>query len=164
MKKLMLTMFALVLAFGLAQSAYADRYVYSTSITGVTATASTNLPISGYIDKIELSQSAGRTCTVIVASYDANGTAIDTLMSTGSTSSDTLVVRPRAVGTTTAGVALTADSTTVATYSSSMSQLQIPYERILGAGNICVRLTGGDEAASSTNVVSVGIVYEPLKK
>ena len=163
MKKFLGIMFVALFALLAVSTARAESYVYSFSYpqTGVTAIASAALPINGYVDKIEISQNAQATSTVVVASYDVNGTAIDTLVSASANSADTLVVRPRFVGTSTAGVALTAATTTTASYYATV--LSVPYERAMVRGNVKVVVTPDGVGVGLTNTMTVAVFYQPAK-
>lgn len=162
MKKL-----ALILAvalFAVAGSVSADRYVYTASYTGFATTYSDWIPVSGWLDKIEISQTASRTCDVIVATYTAtgaNGSAIETFAACYGLAGSK-VVRPRVYGTSTAGAALTVTSTTTATYYESI--ITIPYERAMVSGNVAIKIQGSNLVAASTNDIVIGIIYEPTKK
>ena len=77
MKKALIGLVALVLV---TSGAWADSYTYTVSATnGVTTT--NNVVASGWLDKIEVSQSATHTATVVVATYDDLDTAVDTFAS-----------------------------------------------------------------------------------
>jgi len=100
---------------------------------------------------------------VTVASYAANGTtAIDTFLTLATATANT-IVRPRVIGTTTAGVALTGvvGSGIYGTNAVATTILTAPYERIMLGGDIRLKVVSGSVAP---NTVNARIYYEPTKK
>jgi hypothetical protein len=158
----------LILAAVLACSgAFADSVSATVTSTGAAA-YSAAIPASGWLDRIEIVKSSD-TGTVDIVIGTCSGTNfmekfvnIDDLAE----GTDTVVLRPRAVGTLlTAATALTAATTTYAgdatngTNAVVTTVLTAPYERMMLGGNLKLC------ANSTTNAVIVATIYfEPTKK
>jgi hypothetical protein len=162
MKKFMQGLMVLVAVLALGSVANADTAVYSVSVTGSQAIVySDALPVSGWLDRITVSQTAGATCTVTVAQY-AGTTAVDTYASLSALVGNK-VVRTRVIGTGNTGTALAAATVDNSTLTNNVTtQLSANYERILLGGNTKVAVTAA--AASPDNAVTVTLFFEPLKK
>ena len=157
MKKWIAMFGVAVLAVGVC---FADTFTTSAALWATSAKTN-SVVASGWLDKIEIGQTAAATCTVVLATYDQNGTAIDTLASSGTLTADTKVIRPRAVGTSSDGTALTPTAYT-GVETNMGTVLNVPYERVMIGGNAKVVVTG--LCAASTNDVTVTVFFEPLKK
>lgn len=137
--------------------AFADTFIYgSSAVTNGGTYTSGQITGAGWLDRVEVQQDAGGTCTVVVASYDANGTAVDTFC-TLSSQAGNKVVRPRFIGTTTAGVALTA-ALSDGTASNVTTQLTAAYERAWIGGNAKIKITG-TASCDTTNAVQVTLFF-----
>lgn len=158
MKKMLAFLAVIGLVVGTAQ---ADTYSYNVSQTSLAVTVSAALPVSGWLDKIEISHAgAGQTSTVVVATYDAASNAVDTIATASGVASK--VIRTRVIGTSNAGVDLAA-AYGVAQITNVTQQLVANYERILIGGNVKATVTGAGVTAG-TNNCTVTFYYEPLKK
>lgn len=162
LKKLTILAVAAMLSIG----AFADSYTFSTDAlsTNTEFELSGNLPISGWLDKIEVWQdeTLASTATVTVASY-AGSTAIDTFYTASvNQSSLTDVARPRIIGTTTAGVDLSG-VVVLSPTNAATTVLTAAYDRPMLGGNIkaLVTLT---TPGTVTNTVTVRIFYDPTAK
>ena len=122
----------------------ADSYTYSVTVTnGQALNLSDPLPVSGYIEKIEVVTESASTTTVTVATYSSASNAIETFASAiinGTTPQK--VFRPRFISTDIGGTNLTA--TTVNTPSNAVGTVtfSIPYERGFAGGNLRCAVTG----------------------
>jgi hypothetical protein len=147
----------------LVASAMADSYTYTTTCTNNKAIAySDPLPISGYIERIEVYQSSSvATTTVTVATYDGGGTtALTTFASKACVGNQ--VFTPRVVGSTTAGVTLVA-ATGSSSGTNTTTMLVVPYEKMMIGGNTKVAVTGGD-APLTAYTINVTVFYTPIKR
>ena len=151
-------MFALVAFAGMAK---ADSRTFSVAVTnGQAISISDQLPISGLLDKVEVTQSGGTNATVILATYDSAGTtAVDTLVTSGVLPGNK-VFRPRIVGTTTAGVTITGVNGTA---TNATTVLVANYEKPLVGGNLRYAVTAQSNGTVVTNTVRVVVYYEPVK-
>jgi hypothetical protein len=97
-----------------------------------------------------------------VAQYSST-TAIDTYASCSAIGGNK-IIRPRYLGTSTAGTAIAAvvGSGSDALTNLVTTVLSAPYERALLGGNTKVAVTAA--AVSADNTVTVTLFYEPLKK
>lgn len=139
----------------------ADTATVSLTVTnGQAITYSDQIPVSGYLDKIEVVASEGtsHTTTVTVATYSGT-TALETFASLSAWSTATKVVRPRVLPTDTTGTALAA---AVSDSNSVTRVLNVPYDRPLIGGNVKIAVTG--TANTGTNTVTAVLYYQPLKK
>jgi len=92
MKKLMIIAVSLLV---LAISAVADSDVQTVGIGNATGNTSGVFQASGWLDRFELSGTSTRTCTVTVASYDANDVAIETYVNGVQPRTSPVLVQPR---------------------------------------------------------------------
>lgn len=143
-----------------AVAVQADTYTYTYSVTTGDVITSSAVPVSGWLDKIEISQHANGTCSVVVATFDGT-TAVDTYATVANLTDTTKVVRTRLIGTGNSGTDLAAAN--VGTPSNAVPTL-LPtalYERPMIGGNTKIQITGESVPAQDVKVV---IYYEPLKK
>ena len=154
MRKIVIGLIVALCAVG----AFADSYTYTYTSLGNSTNTSDALPVSGWLDKIEVSGlGATRTNTVTVATYDGT-TAIDTLASATLTTAKVIRLRVQPTdntGTVIPAVAITGAETNVTTL------LTVPYGPVLVGGNLKCNIIN-DHANS--NDVKVVIYYEPLKR
>ena len=146
-----------------AMAARADFYEYSvTTATGAVTTVSAQIPVSGYLDRVEIIQTADRTNTFTIATYDST-TAIDTVVASGALTGNK-VIRPRIIGTTTAGVALAGVVATGTNTSAAASSVLVAgYEKPLVGGNLKVSILG-DAANVATTAVKVRFYFERFRR
>ena len=152
MKKL-LTFAAAVALF--ASFAVADSETVEVTAAGA-ATYSDAINISGYIERVELVKSTDNNVVDIdVATFDGT-TILESIVNIDAlaTATDTVVIRPRVVGTGLSGTALAAvTGTAVGTNTTTM--LTVPYERIMAGGNVKLKVT----AAAGTNATVKATIY-----
>lgn len=142
----------------LGVSALADSQQMTVVVTNTETEISAAIPVSGWLDRVEIQVTGSSTSAVTVASYASDGTtAIDTFVTLATATANT-VVRPRVIGTTTAGVALAAASTAA---TNATQVLVAHYERIMVGGDIRLKVVSGSAAA---NTVKATIYYEPTRK
>lgn len=115
----------------------------------------TNTTATGWLDKIEIvgGTDITGTWTTVIGTYTAAGGLIDTYATASVTTTNTFVIRPRLVGTTTAGTALT--STTNITG----GVLSTVLDRPLLGGNLLMKCTGG-----TTGTVTATLFFIPVAK
>jgi phospholipase/lecithinase/hemolysin len=132
-----------------------------TTTNGQPITYSDQIPASGYLDRIEIIQSGGTaaTSTVTIATYTGT-TAVDTVLTLSSLAGNK-VVRPRIIGTTTAGVNLAAAATGTNDYTAG-TVLAAPFERPLIGGNLKMAVTEAGGAAANT--VTAILYYLPTPR
>jgi hypothetical protein len=150
---------------GFAVLAHADTATVSLTVTnGQPITYSSAIPASGILDKIEVVQSDGAACTstVTVATYSGT-TAVDTFASLSALSGNK-VVRPRIIGTTTAGVNLAAavQNGSDAVTNNVGTVLVGAYEKPMVGGNVKLAVTGTSN--SGTNTVTATVYFTPVAK
>jgi hypothetical protein len=156
MKK-MLAVVAMVAC--VATVARADFYEYSvTTATGAVTTVSEQIPISGYLDRVEIIQTAGRTNSFTIATYDGT-TAVDTFVASGALTGNK-VIRPRIIGTTTAGVDIAGVS---GSGTNATTVLVANYEKPIVGGNLKVSILG-DAANVATTAVKVRFYFERFQR
>lgn len=158
MKKVLVSFVVLCL---LAFVASADSYTYTKAVTnGQPATLSDQIPVSGYLDKIELSTDLGAaaTCTVVVATYTVNSNAVETY-ATKAVGAAT-VIRPRFLATDNTGTAI---ATTTNTGTATATMLIANYEKPLVGGNLRIS-TAGTLSGATTNNLTCTIYYEPKQR
>jgi len=162
MKKIMCLF--LVALIGVAVLAQADTATVSLSVTnGQAISYSDAIPASGILDRIEVIQSdATATSTVTVATYSGT-TAVDTVASLSALVGNK-VVRPRIIGTTTAGVNLAAavQSGSDAVTNNVGTVLVGAYEKPMVGGNLKMAVTGTFNAG--TNTVTAKLYFTPVSK
>ena len=162
MKKLIGLMVVLV---GFAVLAQADTRTVALTVTnGQAITYSDAIPASGILDKIEISQTSTG-ALITVATYSGT-TALETLATVAAGTTQTKVIIPRRVGTTTAGVSLTA---AVQTGSDAVTNnvgtvLCAPYEAPVIGGNAKLAVTAHASAGTSTNTVTATLYFKPLAR
>ena len=156
MKKLIGIVGAVALASGLA---FAESITVSVTATNSETAYSAALPVHGVIDKVEYVKTGNSQADIVVASYDGT-TAIDTFVSKLNLAAGTQrgVVRPRVIGTTTAGVDITASTNAVG---ATATALVAAYEAPMAGGNVKVCVVNDE----STNVTaSVTIFFKPVQR
>ena len=163
MKKLSLTVLAMLalVAVSSAEVSTVGSIGFSTSTQN---SIIGDLPVSGYLDKIEMwGENAASTSSVVVATYTStnqSATAIDTYATVSSLAGTTpKVVRPRVIGTTTAGVDITAAATTTNSTSTMLGAL---YERPMIGSLTQIRITATVVAAAG-NTNQFRIFYTPVQ-
>jgi len=154
----------LVVLVGFAVLAQADTATVTLTVTnGQAITYSDAIPASGILDKVEIIQTAGCTATVAVATFSGT-TAVDTLVSLTSLVGNK-VVRPRIIGTTTAGVNLAAS---VQAGSDALTNLVSTalvglYEKPMVGGNLKLAVTAA-AATQADNTVICRVYFTPVAK
>lgn len=136
--------FLIISAFLLAGvGAYADSDTYTTTLTNTQpATLSGPRSVSGWIDKLEITCPPASTSVIMLATFTAGGMPVDILYSntvSATTTNAVVVARPRAIGTDSSATALTAASllnNTTNTGYGVGTAISIPYDRIMGGGNL----------------------------
>ena len=158
MKKIVSIML-FVLAFG--SLAMADTYSYEYIAAGNYTNVSDQIPVSGYLDKIELSGlGATRTSGVVVATYTGT-TAIDTLASVSALTTP-VVVRLRVQPTDNTGTVIPSVWSAAGTGGTNASTiLSIVYDKVLVGGNIKITIINAHVNAQTNKIT---FYYEPLKK
>lgn len=156
---------AAIIGASLTFGAYADSDVQTVSVPTIYVRTSGVFTASGYLDRIEISQTAALTSAVVVASYDAAGTAIETYANVSAFTGNK-VVRLRVIGTANTGTALTyAHQAGLDNQTNMVGQILVaPYERVLIGGNVKAVVTPGGTPTSSTNSVIIRLFYEPLQR
>jgi hypothetical protein len=152
MKKL-LTFAAAVALF--ASFAVADSATVEVTAAGA-ATYSDAINISGYIERVELVKSTDNDVVDIDVATFSGTTILESIVDINalSTSTDTVVIRPRVVGTGLSGSALAAVVTS-GPYGVATTALSVPYERIMAGGNVKLKVT----AAAGTNATVKATIY-----
>lgn len=151
----------LLAVLGIAGAAMADSQSMTVVVTNTETEISAAIPVSGWLDRIEIQVTGSSTSAVTVATYAADGTtAIDTVLTLSAATANT-VVRPRVIGTTTAGVALTAASAIGGTNEFAKTILTAPYERIMIGGDVRLKVVAGSAAE---NTVKATVYYEPTAR
>jgi len=139
---------------------YADTFTYTLEADNNTTNTSAALPVSGWLDKIELSgPGAGATNGVVIATYDGT-TAVDTLASVSSLTTPK-VIRLRVVPTDNTGTDLAAAFSALGKDTNASQVISIPYDKVLVGGNIKITTIN---TAGNDNDLKVVFYYEPLKK
>ena len=151
---------SMMVGFCVVGGAFADTYTYTLAAANNTTNISAALPISGYLDKIELSgPGAGATNNVVVATYDGT-TAVETLATVSSLTTPK-VVRLRVLPTDNTGTSLAAAFSALGTSTNASTLINIPYQKVLAGGNLKVTTIN---TAGNSNDLKVVFYYEPLKK
>jgi hypothetical protein len=158
MKRLLICAAAVAL---FASFAVADSATVEVTAAGA-ATYSDAINISGYIERVELVKSSDNDVVDIDVATFSGTTILESIVDINAlaTATDTVVIRPRVVGTGLSGTALAAvTGTAVGTNTTQM--LTVPYERIMAGGNVKLKVT----AAAGTNAtVKATIYYERTAK
>ncbi len=147
----------LALASGLA---FAESITVSVTATNRETAYSAALPVHGVIDKVEYVKTGNSQADIVVASYDGT-TAIDTFVSKLNLAAGTKrgVVRPRVIGTDTAGTDLTYGSALQLT---NVTQVLVAaYEAPMAGGNVKVCVVN-DETTNVTATVT--IFFKPVQR
>jgi hypothetical protein len=153
MKKMLGIMVALSVFAGIAQAAvYEETFTVTTNAAVVSAI----LPVAGTLDKVEVIQSAGVTNTIVLATYTGT-TAVDTYVSLADLTGNK-VVRPRIIGTTTAGVNLAAAANGTNDYTAG-TVLVAAYERPYIAGNVKATLTANEANAAASSTITLRLYF-----
>ena len=159
MKKLIVGLMAVAMLVGVS---LADTKSVIVTASGAAA-YSAAVPVSGWLDKIEIVKSDDNEVVDIdIGTFDGT-TAIDTFVNIDAlaTSVDKVVVRPGAVRTSAAGVAMTAVVAVGSTTNDVTTQIVVPVERIMVGGNVLVKVN----ASAGTNATVKAIFYfEPTDK
>jgi hypothetical protein len=153
---------SLFAVFALAGLVNADTFTWTSDVllTNGQISISADLPVAGYLDKVEVwNSTAGMTSAVTIASY-AGATAADTFVNLAAVGGTTpSVVRPRVIGTTTAGANLAAAVLATGDNSTNLvtTFLAANYEPIMLGGNTRVKVTG---TVAATNTVTVRLFFK----
>jgi len=140
---------------------YADTFTYTLEADNNTTNTSAALPVSGWLDKIELSgPGEGATNSVVIATWDGTN-AVDTLASVSSMTNTPKVIRLRVVPTDNEGTDLAAAFSALGKDTNASQVISIPYDKVLVGGNIKVRTIN---TAGNDNNLKVVFYFEPLKK
>jgi hypothetical protein len=152
MKKIL----AVLAVFGLLVfGVYADSVTVSLSVTGGQAIAySDPIPVSGILEKIEITQTAVTT-NIVIATYSGT-TAIDTYVSLSPLVGLTKLIRPAFLPTDNTGTALTASSDA---NTNSPRVLVIPYREAMIGGNVLLAV----DAMVADATVTATIYFTPVK-
>jgi hypothetical protein len=162
MKKVLVSFMAVL---ALVLSASADVYVWSGTVTNGAPVSTNALQVSGLLDKIEVSQSAGVavTSTVVVATFGADGSALETYASLTLTANK--IVRTRVCPTDNTGTALVAATSSGSAAPTNVTTiLTVPYQQPIIGGNVSAVLTATTIPASVTNTVTIKVFYDPLRR
>jgi len=155
MKKMTGIMVAALVVAGVARAAV---YEETFTVTTNAAVTSAILPISGTIDKIEVIQaSAAVTNSIVVATYSGT-TAVDTILTLTDLAGNK-VVRPRVIGTTTAGVNLAAAANGTNDYTAG-TVLVANYEAPYVAGNVKAVLTANAANAAVASTITLRFYFK----
>lgn len=144
-----------------ASMACADTYTYSLTAAVGSTNVSAAIPVSGYLDKIEIS-GAGGTSTVVIATYAGalGTTAVDTLATLTLTTPK--VIRLRVQPTDNTGTVIPAVYAAGGTGgTNAATMLVVPYDKVLVGGNIKISTIDSGATGDTTKYV---FYYEPLKK
>jgi hypothetical protein len=153
MKKMTGIMVAALVVAGVARAAV---YEETFTVTTNAAVVSGILPIAGTLDKVEVINAADRTNTVVIATYSGT-TAVDTYVSLADLAGSK-VVRPRIIGTTTAGVNLAAAANGTNDYTAG-TVLIAPFERPYIAGNVKATITANAANAANASTVTLRFYF-----
>ena len=157
MKRLLI--FAAAVAL-FASFAAADSATVEVTAAGA-ATYSDAINISGYIERVELVKSADNDVVDIDLATFSGTTILESIVNIDAlaTATDTVVIRPRVVGTGLSGSALAAVVTSgpygEGTNGVATTALTVPYERIMAGGNVKLKVT----AAAGTNATVKATIY-----
>lgn len=158
MKKVLI---GIMVLFALVSMASADVYSLDMTVTNGQTQYSDPLPISGYLDKVEVICKGGNalsTSMVVLATF--SGTTIVDMYVTNQITQPTAVkvYRPRFIGTTTAGTdiaAVTEASTLALTNIVATTVLQANYDKNLIGSNFKIKLYGVNIINTITNTVRI---------
>lgn len=141
MKKLV-TLLALVA--GLFACVANAAFVETTVTASGAAAYSDQIPASGYLDRIEIIKSGDNDVVDIDVATFSGTTIVDGLVDINAlaTATDTVVIRPRRVGTGVSGTALA--GALGANAGTNVTQVLVaPYERPMVGGNLKLKVTAG---------------------
>jgi len=156
----------LLLILSMAAGADVISWTSGDMTTNTTGETSDAIPVSGWVDKIEIwGVEEAATGTVTVCSY-ASDTTLDTYATVTVEEVTPKVVRPRVVGKTSAGTAL-AGVSYAAVYTNYngdtavTTQLTDEYERMMAGSTIKIRAVG--TVIVATNRYTVSIFFTPVQ-
>jgi len=155
-------MLALAVAFLAVGLIGAQADMTKNSGTVITNQVATSVIVaSGYLDRFVINQTDSSTTNTITIGIMDGTERVETLVSLADWTGDNIVVAPRKVGTSSAGVALAGATTTVldGTNIVATTVLSVPYEKYMIGGNLQISVTGG-----SGGDWSVQTFYEPTRK
>jgi hypothetical protein len=164
MKKVLIGLMAMGLVIGVAS---ADVYTTTMVVTNGESEYSDQLPISGYLDKVEVVLTGGdalSTNMVMLGTW--SGTTVTDIYVTNQITQPTAVkvYRPRFIGTTTAGTDIagaTASSTLASTNIVATTVLEAKYEKALVGSNLKIKLYGVGIINTCTNVIRIFTTDNP---
>jgi len=165
MKKiLMIALFA-----ALVGVAKADSRPVIVTVNGGLAGASAysdQIPISGWLDRVEIIKSDDNDVVDIDLATFSGTTLVESFVDLNAvpTATDKIVLRPRVTGTDIAGNALAASGLIVAGEITNVVNgvvATLPYERMMLGGNLKLKVTAG---AGTNATVQATIFFEPTKK
>jgi len=155
MKKLIAVLFLSLVATGAMAGGFA--WSSDTLSTAAQYQVSSDLPVSGELDKVIVwNNSAGCTTVVVIATY-AGDTIADVIFSNAVANTTPVVARPRRVGTDTAGTLLTSAYGNSVT-GAATTVISLPYERFVLGGLTKVKVLLQDAATTKTNETSVQFI------
>jgi hypothetical protein len=151
-----------IMGAGLVLAGIASAAVYEETFTVTTNAVVTSgiLPISGTLDKIEVIQaSAAVTNSIVVATYSGT-TAVDTILTLTDLAGNK-VVRPRVIGTTTAGVNLAGVAAGGTNTSAAATTVLVAnYEAPYVAGNVKAVLTANAANAAVSSTITLRFYFK----
>jgi hypothetical protein len=155
---------AMLIGLAFAVSVQADSMPVTLTSSTNAAVVSDAIPISGYLERIEITQTAGRTNTITLASYEGS-TAVDAFVSLTDLAGNK-VVRPRVIGTTTAGVNLASVVTADAgvTNAAAGQVLVAQYDKVLVGGTIKLAATANAANGTNSTAIKAVIYWSPIHK
>jgi len=139
--------------------ACADSYTYSVALTTTQVLTSAALPVSGWLDKVEIVNTSGATTDVMVATFTGT-TPIDQYVYAVANANVAKVIRPRFIGTGNTGTDL-AGAVSGASSNAATTVLMASYDRAMLGGNLKVLVTNGVPANAA---FSVKIFFDPVKR
>lgn len=160
MKKLVSLLLVGLVAMALTASA--DSYTYTYVNAGIGTNWSAAIPVSGWLDKIEIYNVSGATRTGIVTVCTAYSNTTIEIYANNISNNTAKVIRPRVKGTDQYGTALTYELVASSDATNEVQQVQVLYEKPMIGGNLKIQCKNHDATVYCTNVVV--IYYEPLKR
>ena len=159
MKKLIGILAVVLIAFSV--NALADSYSYEMVSGGTQVLTTAALPVSGYLDKIEVTPLTGSgTNNIVIATY-AGTKAVEVIGLITPLTTVSKVIRLRSLPTDNTGTALAAVEGVGYGTNGATTMLVVNYDKILAGGNLKIVSTNTGTIAV-TNVFT--FYYEPLKK
>lgn len=143
-----------------AFSAVADSKTVTVSATGAAA-YSDAIDVSGYIERVEIVKSGDTDVVDIDLGTFSGTTLLESIVDINAlaTATDTVVIRPRVVGTGLSGIALAAVVSAgpygAGTNGVATTVLVAPYERIMAGGNLKLKVG----ASGGTNATVTATIY-----